>query len=76
MSITRKVDKKIPVLVDDMQISPPPLKGATFFWSKKLRNVLKRMKNQFSDIWFLSYGRSKFFELCAIFFRPKICAMF
>ena len=49
-------------LVNDMQIPPPPSKRAILiFLSKKLRNVLKRMKNQFSHFWdfqFLRFGHS------------------
>ena len=41
------------------------------FWSKKVRNVLKRMKNLF-----LRYGLSKFLESSEILFRLKRCAMF
>ena len=47
------------VLVNDMQtLHPhPPLpskRAVLIVWSKKMRNVLKRMKNQFSNL----YGRS------------------
>ena len=38
----------------DMQT--PPSEVARFLW--KMRNVLKRMKNQFSDFYFLSYGEN------------------
>ena len=54
--------------VNDMQTTPPPfLKRSHTGISikKKLRNVLKRMENQFSDICdisFLRYGRSKILE--------------
>ena len=47
-------------LINDMQTLPPPppiLKNNRFFCSKTLRNVLKRMKNKFSDFRFLSYDR-------------------
>ena len=39
-----------PVKVMDMQTSPlPSNRAVSMFWSKLLRNVLKRMKNQFFD---------------------------
>ena len=41
---------------------PPSSKGTVLiFWSKKLRSVLKRVKNQFSVI-FSFYGRSRFLK--------------
>ena len=47
------------VLVNEVQTAS--LKKSRFFiWYEKWRNILKRMKNPFSDIWFLRYGRSKF----------------
>ena len=69
-------------LVNNMQ-TPASSKRADFFsWSKKLRNVLKRIKNQFSqfcDFQFLRYGRSKslessetHFDLVASRFGAKI----
>ena len=36
---------------------------ASRFCSKKLRNVLKRMKNQYSDFQLLIHGRSKIIYL-------------
>ena len=40
-----------------MELSPPPSKRAvSIFLYKLLYNVLKRMENQVSDLYFLSYG--------------------
>ena len=55
-----------PVLVKDMQ-TPPSKRALFIFWSKMTRNVLKRMKKQFSYL-----CNFFFFTIFMYFYRPKI----
>ena len=62
-----------PVPTNDKQIPLPPSVFIPLSW--KMRNVLKRMKKQFSDFcdfYFLRYSRSKFLELFAFFSSSKM----
>ena len=62
-----------PVLVKDRQTSPSPLpqRVISIFWSKMTCNVLKRMKNQFSDFfYFFTFLIS--FTVSKGFYRPSM----